>query len=123
MPEPTDEPEDFFFLEELPPHGLLIRATGRLTSYNTDAFETLVIDAVARHPHLLLFDFSELYYIDSSGLRVLILAVKSLELQKGKMAIVTPGESVAEVLKMTCLDQIMRVFPTRNAALAAMMPG
>lgn len=49
----------------------------------------------------LIFDFSQLEYISSSGLRVLMLAIKTVREQQGEASIVNVNEDIYEILEIT----------------------
>lgn len=49
----------------------------------------------------LVFDCSELVYIASSGLRVLMLAIKTLRKQSGEVRIVNVNEDIYGILETT----------------------
>ena len=56
----------------------------------------------------LTFDFSELKYIASAGLRVLLVAQKRMNKQ-GSMKLINVSESVLEVLDMTGFASLMTI--------------
>ncbi|MBR1645448.1 MAG: anti-sigma factor antagonist [Selenomonadaceae bacterium] len=57
----------------------------------------------------VVFDLNGLEYISSSGLRILIAALKKIRAQGGNMTIKNVGEQVKEVLDMTGFAQIFNV--------------
>lgn len=63
---------------------------------NVDSFEDVV------------FDFSQLAYISSAGLRVLLSAQKTMN-KKGSMKIVNASEEVKEVFEITGFSDIMTI--------------
>lgn len=56
-----------------------------------------------------IFDLKELEYISSSGLRILVAAMKKMKAQGGKMTLKNVGEQVREVLEMTGFSQIFNL--------------
>ena len=56
----------------------------------------------------LIFDMSELSYISSAGLRVLLSAQKIMNKQ-GRMTVTNICESVSEVFKMTGFDRLLNI--------------
>ena len=87
---------------------LTINLSGKL---NTDAANHsreniwAALDGVEK----VLFDLNGLEYISSSGLRILIAALKQIKVQGGSMTIRHVGEQVREVLNMTGFAQIFNV--------------
>ncbi len=70
-------------------------------------------------PKRLVVDLSNVPYIDSSGLAVLIGAMQSLELEGGIFLLAGAQEGVRMILESARLDQYFRLFPDVEAATAA----
>ncbi len=70
-------------------------------------------------PETLVVDLSQVGYIDSSGLAVLIEAMQSVVGYGGKFALAGLQESVRPIFEIARLDQVFRIFPSVDAALAA----
>jgi anti-sigma B factor antagonist len=69
-------------------------------------------------PKRLIVDLSEVPYIDSSGIAVLIGAMQSLELEGGVFLIAGAREGVRTIFESAKLDQYFRLFPDVEAAAA-----
>lgn len=63
-------------------------------------------------------DLSEVTYIDSSGIAVLIDAMQRIQAYGGKLALFGIRENVRTVFEIARLDQVFRIFPDKAAALA-----
>ncbi|GLW07185.1 hypothetical protein Misp01_23150 [Microtetraspora sp. NBRC 13810] len=73
------------------------------------------------HRHLVL-DFTELSFLDSTGVRI-VLAVRNDVLRRGGViALVALNARIARVFQITGLIRAFAVYPTREEALAA-LPG
>lgn len=86
---------------------LEIALEGRLDTTTSPELEKElngVLDGVEE----LIMDFSNLEYISSAGLRVLLSAHKALH-GKGKMKVVNPNEIVQEVFEVTGFDNILTI--------------
>ena len=55
------------------------------------------------------FDFADLVYISSAGLRVLLAAQKKMNAADGKMVIRNPNELITEVFEATGFDEILDI--------------
>ena len=102
---------------------LLLRPAGRIDHNNAEAF------ANALKPHVggcksggdsLLFDLSELEYISSAGLRVLMLVSKNVGPNGGKVALAQPQRVVAEILEISRFKYVFPIHGTVPAGLAAL---
>ncbi len=74
---------------------------------------------VDEKPKTLVVDLSEVSYIDSSGLAILIEGMQSVEAYGGKFALAGLQENVRPIFEIARLDQVFRIFPDVEAALAA----
>jgi len=70
-------------------------------------------------PKRLVVDLSQVPYIDSSGIAVLIGAMQSLEHEGGIFMISGPQEGVRMIFESAKLDQYFRLFPDLESATAA----
>ena len=74
---------------------------------------------IDQKPKRLIVDMSNVPYVDSSGLAVLIGAMQSLEHDGGQFMLAAPQEAVRVILESARLDQYFRVYPDIDAAIAA----
>ena len=86
---------------------LEIALEGRLDTTTSPELEK-ELDGVLDGVEELIMDFSNLEYISSAGLRVLLSAHKALH-GKGKMIVVSPNEIVREVFEVTGFDNILNI--------------
>jgi len=70
-------------------------------------------------PKHIVVDLSQVTYIDSSGLAVLIEGMQNVAAYGGKFALTSLQESVRPIFEIARLDQVFRIFPDVDAALAA----
>lgn len=87
---------------------LSLALAGRLdTNTAPELEEELKLDGVSE----IAFDFANLEYISSAGLRVLMTAQKAMMACGGSMSIAHPNEMVKGVFEMTGLDTVFTVVP------------
>ena len=97
----------------------VIRAAGELDLSTVPEMRAVVAEVAERRPRALVFDFSEISYMDSSGLGILVSAKKRLGSYRGEVAVVTAQTSVLKALSLSGLDQIVGVFPSVEAYFGA----
>jgi anti-anti-sigma factor len=66
----------------------------------------------------VVFDFSELTYISSCGLRLLIELARDLQKANGKLALGALNDHVGEVIRIAGLTSILSIYPTCEEAVA-----
>ena len=77
---------------------------GRLDTLTAPSFEEK-INEVVEDAEKLIFDFSNLQYISSAGLRVLLGALKLME-EKGELIVRNPSQPVREVFVLTGFSRL-----------------
>ena len=71
----------------------------------------------------LVVDVSELKFLSSAGLGAIIAAHRICRAQGGALCLVQPREGVAQVLRITHLDQLIQTYPSVESACAALSAG
>lgn len=66
----------------------------------------------------LLLEMSEVTFLASLGLRMLLTIAKALEQRGAKTVLLNPQPAVGEVLKVSGFDQLMPVYTDKAVALA-----
>ena len=74
---------------------------------------------IASTPKQLVVDLSQVSYIDSSGLAVLIEGMQNVAAYGGKFSLAGLQESVRPIFEIARLDQVFQIYPTVDDALAA----
>jgi anti-sigma B factor antagonist len=82
----------------------LVRLTGEFDLAGVDRFERLTLGRTPESNTFVL-DLRELTFIDSSGLRALIMADRRVRAAGGRFVVVRGPERVSEVLEMTGVAQ------------------
>ncbi|MEO8922845.1 MAG: STAS domain-containing protein [Caldimonas sp.] len=104
---------------------VIARPAGRIDHLSAKPFETalmpLVNEAAARHGSLVL-DFSEIDYISSVGLRVLMVAAKQMREHQAHLRVASLRGVVAEIFAISRFDRILTVTATVDDALALDAP-
>ena len=94
---------------------VIVKLTGPLTLRNIFQFQQ---DLVANPPQLTVFDLSEVPYIDSAGIGVLINYYVSGEKNGRRMALSGVNDRVDALLEITKVRNLLRSFPTASEAEA-----
>lgn len=96
---------------------LVLRPRGRLDSSSSPELERLLTEQLDAGSQRLVLDFSDLEYISSAGLRVVLLAGKKLRASKGKMVLVSLQDMVREVFDMSGFLALFAVADTLDEGL------
>jgi anti-sigma B factor antagonist len=91
---------------------------GRLDSNTSKVLEDKVMDILGQGKKKLLMDFQEVDYINSTGLRVLLLALQQLKKNQGKLILCTIKDYMKEVFEISGYTEIFPIYPNQEEALA-----
>jgi anti-sigma B factor antagonist len=71
------------------------------------------------HPPYLIFDLSQVPYMDSAGLGLLVNFYVAAQKNGRKMAVVGASQRIMALFEMTKVDSLLKLYPTVEAAEAA----
>lgn len=92
---------------------------GRIDSSTAKDFETAVLGRIAGGDTHIVFDFAELDYISSAGLRVVLLAGKRLKAAGGALVLCALKPAIREVFEISGFISLFEVRDNRTEAVAA----
>jgi anti-sigma B factor antagonist len=76
----------------------------------TRALGEVLSAEAAKKPCFLLVDMAGLTFIDSAALHEIVQVYRSLRADGGLLALISPSLSVARVLQLSALDQVIPVY-------------
>ena len=88
--------------------GLNIKASGKIDIETAVEYGTTVKDLLDDIEELVL-DFSEITYVSSIGLRVILELHQQMVSQEGQMRLINVQEPVAHIFKMTGFDKFLNI--------------
>ncbi len=89
---------------------------GRIDHLSAAAFET-ELTPLLQGAGSLVIDLSEVEYISSVGLRVLMIAARTMRERQHKLAVCALQPVVAEIFAISRFDRVLQVCPTLAEAL------
>ena len=95
-----------------------MKVIGRLDAATSPEFEKQVAACFEQGTKGLILNFTELEYISSAGLRVLIFAAKKTKSGNGAMALFGLRDHVKEVLEIAGFLSILQILSTEDEASA-----
>lgn len=103
----------------------VLRPQGRIDHTHADAFQQ------ALAPYLrdcvggaaLVIDLADISYISSIGLRALMLALKQVKPEGGRLVLAGLTPLVMEVFKISRFDLLFEIFADTQTAVAAILAG
>ncbi len=98
---------------------LVLKPEGRLDSNTINAAETEMFGFLETGETRVVLDLSNLDYISSSGLRLVLMMGKRLGFKGGKLALCGLKPHIREVFEISGFISILTVVDTRAEAVAA----
>ncbi len=106
------------FAQEIKSDTLILRISGDLIGEdNGTRLVEAVNDAVGHKVMTCIIDISDLRYINSSGIGVLITILTKFRNKGGEVYLMKPSESVKKLLAITKLNAIFQVVQSEEEAL------
>jgi anti-anti-sigma factor len=94
---------------------VVLKAVGPITLENIGPFQR---ELAANRPPVMIFDLSEVPYIDSSGVGVLISYYSNGQKEGRRMALAGLNERVTALLKLTKVLTLLTSYPTVEEAVS-----
>jgi anti-sigma B factor antagonist len=91
---------------------------GRLDTAGVGEIELSFTSHTVARAKPLLLDISDVTFLASLGLRMLLTVAKALDRRGAKTVLLSPQPAVREVLKLSGFDQLMPVHNDEGTALA-----
>lgn len=95
----------------------VVRVGGEVDVATAPRLREQLISLVNEQRTLLVVDLSEVDFIDSTGLGVLIGALKRVRSRDGELHLVCSDQRILRVFEITGLDQVFRIHETLDAAV------
>ncbi len=107
--------------EQLRRSHTILRVEGNLKVGETaDAFRSRIDGIASKGGVALVLDLEALDYIDSTGVGVLVGALKVFQAAGRQILLAAPQRRVLSGLRVTHLDTLFRIYPTLGEALASL---
>ena len=95
----------------------ILRLEGRLDTNTAPSFEDKLMGLINNDEHKIVVDFTQLDFISSSGLRVLLMAGKKLKTVNGMLGLCSLQEHVKEVFDVAGFTMLFTMFPNQEEAV------
>ena len=99
----------------------VVRAAGEMDLATIPELRAVVNELTDRVPQTLVFDFTSITYLDSSGLGILVSVKRRLGAYGGDVIIISNAACVLKALDLSGLDQILKVFHTEEEFRSALV--
>jgi len=108
------------FAQELSGDVVIVKLSGRLDSSTAQGAEENFAEVLASGVLHLAIDMSNLEYISSAGLRVLLVVAKKVQQANGRVVLFGVVRNVREVFSISGFDKIFSIQVDSASAVAAL---
>ena len=110
-------------LEKIPalsqPEPAIVSLDGEIDLHESPNVRETLRPLIEKKVPRIYIDMSEVGYIDSSGLAVLIDAMQRIANYGGKFGLIALRPAVSTVMEIARLDQVFRIYPDRASAISS----
>jgi len=96
---------------------LILCPQDRLDSNTAKALEHLIVERINAGNRRMVLDFTDLAYVSSAGLRVLLVGAKRMKAGNGKLVLCNLSDPVRKVFQLSGFLPILTVVADRPAAM------
>lgn len=104
------------------PEAAIFHVQGRLDSTSTPELEQRVILSLNEGAKNLVMDFSELDYINSAGLRILVMSYQRLLPLGGQVMVCGARDYIDEIFLISGYNKIFPMYPDLDQAIKTFSP-
>lgn len=95
---------------------VILRLLGRLDASSSSFLQSRLNVLIKEDRNVVLLDFSDMDYLSSAGLRVLLSFTKKFDEKKGRLGVFSATDDVMEVIKLTGFDKILNMYKNEKEA-------
>ena len=101
----------------LNPTAYLIRLEGEFDLHTGPQFERRVLEVLGRGASQVVVDLSDVSFIDSTTIGILMRTRKRLARLRGRLLVICADRNILRLFEITALDRMFELYRTREEAL------
>jgi anti-anti-sigma factor len=99
----------------------IIKLSGIINSGTSQELRQKLNDLMEKGAKIVLVDFQDVTFMDSSGLGALVLAFKTLRAANRKLVLCSINEQVRILFELTSMDKVFEIFATQDEFYQAVL--
>jgi anti-sigma B factor antagonist len=104
--------------QPLSDQAFVVAMTGEADLYVAPELKQQLLDVLERGGTQIVVDLTEVTFVDSTTLGVLIGIVRRLRASSGQLSVVCSDRNVRKTFELTGLDRVFAIYETRDEAVA-----
>jgi anti-sigma B factor antagonist len=99
----------------------VLSLNGRLDTMHFPLVDKELSSLIENNRKQIVLDCQNLDYVSSSGLRVLLKALKQMEAAKGRLTLCNLQPQITQVFKISGFDHLFEIYPGKREAVASFL--
>lgn len=108
-----------YAIEKTEQYSLIQIITDKIDAIKTPQLKSDLTAFSAEGAKSLILDFSQIKYVDSSGLSAILLANRLCENAGGLLVLFEVNQAVMKLIEITQLQKVITILPTKEEAIDA----
>jgi anti-sigma B factor antagonist len=96
------------------PNIKIIQPSGILDGTTAQEFRQQIKSLAEKQVSIILIDFKDVKFMDSSGLGALILSLKTVRSSGIKMVLCSINDQIRMLFELTSMDRVFEIYPSRE---------
>ena len=96
----------------------LVTLEGRIDATTTPRVEKKLANLLDVAKKIAI-DFSDIVYLSSAGLRLLLSITKKMHAKKGQVVFFSMSDDVMEIIRMAGFERVLKIYSSKNEAVKA----
>jgi anti-sigma B factor antagonist len=92
----------------------IVQPSGILDGTKVSEFRQEISELVQKDTKIILIDFKEVTFMDSSGLGALVLSLKTVRAAGAQLFICSINDQIKMLFELTSMDRVFEIFPSRD---------
>ncbi len=101
-------------MKNLNPTVKIVQPSGLLDKNNASQFDRQIRAVLDEGANIVLVDFQDVTFIDSSGLGALVSAVKTVRSANGQLAVCSINHQIRILFEIACVDTLIEIFASQD---------
>jgi anti-sigma B factor antagonist len=92
----------------------VVQPSGIVDGTKAIEFRQEISNSIDKKPDILLIDFKDVTFMDSSGLGALVLSLKTVRTAGIRLVLCSINDQIKMLFELTSMDRVFEIFPNRE---------
>lgn len=92
----------------------IVQPSGILDSTQAPKFRQEISDYIQNNAKIIIIDFQDVTFMDSSGLGALVMSFKTIRAAGSQLFLCSINDQIRMLFELTSMDRVFEIFPNRE---------